>query len=87
MASFQIKFNNSSIFNTKKIMKEKNNTSENSIQKSFNSLKNYKFTIDTELEADDEKILFPEKETIKKVGLPKEVQEELDRRKKETKEK
>ncbi|PIY08823.1 MAG: hypothetical protein COZ18_10365 [Flexibacter sp. CG_4_10_14_3_um_filter_32_15] len=73
-------------------MKEKNNTSENSIQKSFNSLKNYKFTIDTELEADDEKILFPEKlrkanETIKKVGLPKEVQEELDRRKKETKEK
>ncbi len=69
-------------------MKEKNNTSENSKQKSFNSLKDYKFAIDTELDADDDKILFPEKlrkanETIKRVGLPKEVREDLDRRKKE----
>jgi hypothetical protein len=66
----------------------KNNTSESPKQKSFNSLKNYKVTLDTELDANDEKILFPEKlkkanETIRKYGLPKEVQEDLDRRKEE----
>jgi hypothetical protein len=73
-------------------MKEKNNISKNPEQKSFNYLKNYTVTIDTELDADDEKILFPEKlkkanETIRKFGLPKEVQEDLDRRKREKEEK